>query len=112
LSAGGVSPRTAQAAMRHSSIDLTMNVYTDPKVLDIAGAMDALPSLPLGAEPADRQRAVATGTDDRRAFSEQTGVNRVAPNVAPSTDFRSKSQATGDNWAKDTDCTKDQFHPE
>ena len=38
LAAGGVAPRTAQAAMRHSSIDLTMNVYTDPKVLDIAGA--------------------------------------------------------------------------
>jgi integrase len=33
LSAGGVAPRTAQAAMRHSSIDLTMNVYTDPRVL-------------------------------------------------------------------------------
>ncbi len=28
LSKGGVLPRTAQAAMRHSKIDLTMNVYT------------------------------------------------------------------------------------
>ncbi|MBS3821621.1 MAG: tyrosine-type recombinase/integrase, partial [Phycisphaerae bacterium] len=28
LSKAGVSPRTAQAAMRHSRIDLTMNVYT------------------------------------------------------------------------------------
>ena len=28
LSKGGVAPRVAQAAMRHSSIDLTMNVYT------------------------------------------------------------------------------------
>jgi integrase len=28
LSKGGVAPRTAQAAMRHSSIELTMNVYT------------------------------------------------------------------------------------
>ena len=48
LSKGGVTPRTAQAAMRHSKIDLTMNVYTDPKLLDVAGAMDALPALPLG----------------------------------------------------------------
>ena len=38
LSKGGVTPRTAQAAMRHSTIDLTMNVYTDPKLLDVAGA--------------------------------------------------------------------------
>jgi integrase len=48
LSAAGVAPRTAQAAMRHSTIDLTMNVYTDPKLLDVAGAMDLLPALPLG----------------------------------------------------------------
>jgi integrase/DNA-directed RNA polymerase specialized sigma24 family protein len=37
LSKGGVTPRTAQAAMRHSTINLTMNVYTDPKLLDVAG---------------------------------------------------------------------------
>ncbi|MGZ0174332.1 MAG: tyrosine-type recombinase/integrase, partial [Planctomycetales bacterium] len=30
LSKGGVQPRTAQAAMRHSDIRLTMGVYTDP----------------------------------------------------------------------------------
>jgi len=24
--------------MRHSNIDLTMNVYTDPKLLDVQGA--------------------------------------------------------------------------
>jgi hypothetical protein len=45
LSAAVVAPRTAQAAMRHASIDLTMNVYTDPKLLDVAAAMDALPAL-------------------------------------------------------------------
>jgi hypothetical protein len=33
------------AAMRHSSIDLTMNVYTDPTLLDVAGAVEALPEL-------------------------------------------------------------------
>ncbi len=39
--------RTAQAAMRHSSLDLTMNVCTDPTLLDVAGAMEALPELGL-----------------------------------------------------------------
>ena len=48
LSKGGVAPRTAQAAMRHSTIDLTMNVYTDPRLLDVHAALDALPALPLG----------------------------------------------------------------
>jgi len=45
LSKNGVAPRTAQAAMRHSSLDLTMNVYTDPTLLDVAGALGALPQL-------------------------------------------------------------------
>ena len=48
LSAAGVAPRTAQAAMRHSDVNLTMSVYTDPRVLDVRAALDALPSLPLG----------------------------------------------------------------
>ena len=59
LSKGGVTPRTAQAAMRHSDVNLTMNTYTDPKLLDVAGAMEALPALPLGAGPqreADRRK--------------------------------------------------------
>jgi integrase len=43
LSKAGVAPRVAQAAMRHSSIDLTMNIYTDPTLLDVAGAINALP---------------------------------------------------------------------
>ena len=65
LSKGGVTPRTAQAAMRHSNIDLTMNVYTDPKLLDVQGALDSLPSLDWKSSPST-ERAVmrATGTDD------------------------------------------------
>jgi integrase len=68
LSKGGVTPRTAQAAMRHSDIRLTMNVYTDPALLDVRGALDALPALPL--DDLDRRQqsaALATGTDDRSA---------------------------------------------
>src|SRR5205814_10073150 len=67
LSIGGVTPRTAQAAMRHSKIDLTMNVYTDPKLLDVRGALDALPLLALGGKQAEGQALRATGTDDAAA---------------------------------------------
>jgi hypothetical protein len=59
LSKDGVAPQTAQAAMRHSDIRLTMGVYTDPKLLDVRGALDALPSLPL----AGAHQAKATGTE-------------------------------------------------
>ena len=61
LSKGGVAPRTAQAVMRHSSIDLTMNTYTDPRLLDVAGALDALPDLPLNGRQ-DAQELRKTGT--------------------------------------------------
>jgi len=58
LSRGGVAPRTAQAAMRHSTINLTMNTYTDPKLLDVAGALEALPSLPLSDSLQEERIAV------------------------------------------------------
>jgi len=61
LSKGGVAPRVAQAAMRHSTLELTMNTYTDPRLLDVAGALNALPALPLDDRP-DAQQARATGT--------------------------------------------------
>ena len=87
LSKGGVAPRTAQAAMRHSTIDLTMNVYTDPKLLDIHGALDSLPALPLHTERQSMpQVAKATGTDD-------LPTSPLAPVLAPSPDFPSKSES-------------------
>lgn len=55
LSRRGVAPRVAQAAMRHSSMHLTMQHYTDPRLLDVAGAMTLLPELPLNP----KQKAVS-----------------------------------------------------
>lgn len=63
LSKGGVAPRVAQAAMRHSTPELTMNTYTDPRLLDVAGALDALPALP----PIDRPDAERQGRRVRTA---------------------------------------------
>ena len=87
LSKGGVAPRTAQAAMRHSSIDLTMNVYTDPKLLDVHGALDVLPALPLTGGPHTEAADVsATGTDDLPLCS-------LAPTLAPNADKSCKSRS-------------------
>jgi len=69
--------------MRHSDIKLTMNVYTDPALLDIRGALEALPTLPINGDDRQQQTAQATGTG-RRAESlhqglHQLGANRVKP---------------------------------
>ncbi len=95
LSAAGVAPRTAQSAMRHSTIDLTMNVYTDPKLLDVAGAMEALPALPLETGTQTEAAALsATGTNDSRAC-------QLAPVLAPTTGKTSTLQSTIDKVASE-----------
>ncbi len=45
LSTTGTAPRTAQAAMRHANLQLTMGTYTDAKHLDVREAMERLPNL-------------------------------------------------------------------
>ncbi len=79
LTVGGVSPRTAQQAMRHSDIKLTMNTYTDPRLLDVAGVVDALPMLPLSTEPTlpNAQKHRATGTDGGESFVTSTVTPRA-----------------------------------
>src|SRR5262249_49351517 len=55
LSVNGVAPRVAQAAMRHSKLDLTMKVYTDDKLLDVAKAVAALPAIPRVGSPGTKK---------------------------------------------------------
>ena len=96
LSKGGVAPRTAQAAMRHSTINLTMNTYTDPKLLDVHGALDVLPNLPLdGGTQSERNAVSATGTDDLPFCS-------LAPTLAPNTDETRTLQSTVDKAASES----------
>ena len=83
LSVAGVAPRVAQAAMRHSSIDLTMNAYTDPRLLDVQGAVESLPEFSVTNEPHENRQRLAAGAE-----------NLVAPLVAPTTDFSSLLQST------------------
>ena len=47
--------------MRHSDIRLTANVYVDPALLDLQGAVESLPSVPSVAP------SVAHGTVKRSA---------------------------------------------
>jgi integrase len=98
LSKGGVAPRTAQAAMRHSKIDLTMNVYTDPALLDVRGALDALPALPIDRDTAEGEALRATGTDD----PQRNPVQLVAPTVAPTRCNGTQSGAIADNRSRES----------
>ena len=43
LTKAGAAPRVAQAALRHSTINLAMNVYTDESLLPVAETIEALP---------------------------------------------------------------------
>jgi len=104
LSKAGVTPRVAQAAMRHSSIDLTMNVYTDPRLLDVHGALESLPTLSLDAAP-ERTEAKATGTDDATA-------RQFAPGFAPKSGKASKSWSIVGNSDDSPADAKNEKNPE
>ncbi len=58
LAVANVHPRVAQAALRHSRIELTTNFYTDPALLDVNGAVNALPDW-AGAAAGAGQASVA-----------------------------------------------------
>jgi len=73
--------------MRHKDIKLTMGVYTDPKLLDVRGALEALPALPLECGQAEQRAARATGT-----YGE---ARTVAPLVAPTVALTSDSSVQG-----------------
>ncbi len=129
LSKGGVSLRTAQAAMRHSDPALTANVYTDPKLLDVAGAMNALPLLTLKATKASTPEVMkATGTDGKggaeispteKAASlphAREARSEFAPEFAPTLVKPVQIRGTPDtmdapdylpDWAYDTDVSAD-----
>jgi len=59
--------------MRHSKIDLTMNVYTDPRLLDVASAVETLPALAI-----DGDSGGGAGTDTRQNDTLES-VNRKSP---------------------------------
>ncbi|HBJ37391.1 MAG TPA: integrase, partial [Planctomycetaceae bacterium] len=90
LSAAGVSPRTAQAVMRHSDIKLTMNTYTDERLLDSAAAVEKLPPL-----------LIAGATEE----------SLVAPTVAPESDILGQRRSKRDKMTDDSDVIRKRKNP-
>ena len=73
--------------MRHASIDLTMKTYTDPQLLDVAGAVEALPDLPLAGRK-NSESLQETGTYPAAS---------LAPVLAPTSDSSCKRLSITDN---------------
>jgi integrase len=106
LNKGEVAPRTAQAVMRHSTIDLTMNTYTDDRLLDQRSALDALPSMraPDESQSVAVSVAVKPGSE---GLNVADGVSQPAANervddavprdVKPCRRKRRRPRSTGDN---------------
>jgi hypothetical protein len=66
LALSGVTPRVAMELMRHSQIGLTMRVYTDPRLLPLAAAIETTSSVITKVVTAgdSRRHSVAfAGTD-------------------------------------------------
>lgn len=80
LSQSGATPREAMELMRHTDLSLTMKVYTDPRIFDLAGAVERLP-IPARTLPAV---ALATGTDGN-AHCQNPAVSMGAQMGATST---------------------------
>jgi hypothetical protein len=65
LARAGVHPRNAQALARHSTIDLTMNVYTHVDLADLASDVESLPPVHYGK----RKMAQSTVPTDLAALA-------------------------------------------
>jgi hypothetical protein len=77
----GIAPKAAQSLARHSTIDLTMNVYTTLTVHDQASALASLPPIPaFGRSGLGNDSLRATGTDGPKKVP--TVVPRGAENGA------------------------------
>lgn len=89
LNKAGVAPRTAQEIMRHSDIRLTMETYTDAKLLNVSGALDSLPSMSPDRAPERTSKELrATGTD---GHIDSKSAPLSAPNTAHPGQFQSSA---------------------
>src|SRR5262249_467038 len=79
--------------MRHSTLDLMMNVYTDPRLLDVHGALDSLPELTLSDGRGQAEQATGT-TESPDLPNPNPSVRLALPPCKPS-----QASADADNVA-------------
>ena len=84
LAANKVSPRAAQALMRHTDPRLTASVYTDEKLLPLAAELQSVPDIALNNhEPSDTETSALESivanlsADDKQTLLEMLRQTRV-----------------------------------
>jgi len=75
LARAGVHPRNAQALARHSTIDLTMNVYTHVSMNDLVRDVESLPA--LGAD----KSAASSAAGQEKPAADTTAQPSDSPDV-------------------------------
>jgi len=81
LAASGAHPKVVQSIMRHCDINLTMSRYTHIFRGQESEAIAGLPDLSLPSKR--RQKAVATGTDDRSGEDVHDGSEELTLKLTP-----------------------------
>ncbi len=80
LASANVHPKTAQAILRHSKVDMTLSRYSHVYAGQVSQAVKTLPD--LSAPSSQQQRAVATGTDGENVLAfclaREDGKHRIA----------------------------------
>jgi len=109
LGRSGASPKAMQRLARHTSVELTLGRYTHANLFDLAGAVDAMPPLPIDKDDSngDQTEAVAlraTGTDSVQPRPQNVVAGLVAGMVAGSGDNHCISLMTIDDDAAKTDA--------
>ena len=81
LAASGAHPKVVQSIMRHSDINMTMSRYTHIFRGQESEAVAGMPDLSLPSKA--KQKAVATGTDNRSVKTAQNNPKELTPKLTP-----------------------------
>ncbi len=97
LHQSGVSPKVAQALLRHSTISLTMDTYTHIGLYDERAAIDSLQPLPgLEGDESNQNKAVAlgTGTDNLPVKTDESAYKPAYKKLAKNAYFDSQQPSS------------------
>ncbi|MHC4109433.1 MAG: tyrosine-type recombinase/integrase [Planctomycetota bacterium] len=104
-----ISVKVAQSLARHSSVSLTLDTYTHPKLYSERAALDKLPELPnIDSGKGNDSRAVAlkTGTDDLPVAGQESVYKPVYKKLAKNAYFDSNSLSSFDTVKAENTLSK------
>jgi len=101
LSNAGVAPREAMELMRHTDLRLTMKVYTDPRIFNLAGAVERLP-MPANTEARVAKRVANTSSEGQSpAGTGEAHGSADETEVIEAQELSHSSAPTDSDWCDD-----------